>query len=290
MGSVPPAPAWFEQAMAHAPQERSLSVNGGTIETLIWGDEGLPGILLLHGSAAHASVWRPIAPLLAQGRRVVAMSWPGMGGSSWRPSYNLSDFADDLMSVAEQTGLFACGEKPMMVAHSLAGGPAALAAYRNGDRFRGVVLVDSGFRAPTDDHRVFSEVRPHRIYPTLEDALARFRFAPTQPTVNAFIADMIARRSLMRSGSGWTWQFDPALWRRLRLSIVWSELAAPRCPIAIISGEHSTVTHGLMGKIMAHVPAGTPHVVIPDAHHHLMVDQPLAFVAVLRTMLASWAP
>jgi len=27
---------------------------------------------------------------------------------------------------------------------------------------------------------------------------------------------------------------------------------------------------------------------IPEAHHHLIVDQPLAFVAALRTLLADW--
>jgi hypothetical protein len=27
---------------------------------------------------------------------------------------------------------------------------------------------------------------------------------------------------------------------------------------------------------------------IPDAHHHLIVDQPLAFVSALRTLLADW--
>jgi pimeloyl-ACP methyl ester carboxylesterase len=35
-------------------------------------------------------------------------------------------------------------------------------------------------------------------------------------------------------------------------------------------------------------PAGTPTVVIPDADHHVMVDQPLAFVAALRGLLSVW--
>jgi hypothetical protein len=29
-------------------------------------------------------------------------------------------------------------------------------------------------------------------------------------------------------------------------------------------------------------------VVIPDAYHHLMMDQPLAFVSALRTLLSAW--
>ena len=31
-----------------------------------------------------------------------------------------------------------------------------------------------------------------------------------------------------------------------------------------------------------------PIIEIPDAQHHLMLDQPLAFVAALRALLASW--
>lgn len=27
---------------------------------------------------------------------------------------------------------------------------------------------------------------------------------------------------------------------------------------------------------------------IPDSHHHVMIDQPLALVAALRTLLATW--
>ena len=31
-----------------------------------------------------------------------------------------------------------------------------------------------------------------------------------------------------------------------------------------------------------------PYISIPHARHHVMIDQPLAFVAALRTLLAEW--
>ena len=37
------------------------------------------------------------------------------------------------------------------------------------------------------------------------------------------------------------------------------------------------------------IPANVPEIVIPDSAHHIMVDQPLALVASLRTLLATWA-
>jgi pimeloyl-ACP methyl ester carboxylesterase len=36
------------------------------------------------------------------------------------------------------------------------------------------------------------------------------------------------------------------------------------------------------------VPGGLPVAALPDAGHHPMLDQPLALVAALRTLLAVW--
>jgi hypothetical protein len=41
-------------------------------------------------------------------------------------------------------------------------------------------------------------------------------------------------------------------------------------------------------RAMAILPPDTPVIPIPDAAHHVMVDQPLALVAALRRLLASW--
>ena len=45
----------------------------------VWGREGAPGLLLLHGNGAHADWWSFIAPYLANDFRVAAMSWSGYG-------------------------------------------------------------------------------------------------------------------------------------------------------------------------------------------------------------------
>ena len=35
-------------------------------------------------------------------------------------------------------------------------------------------------------------------------------------------------------------------------------------------------------------PDGVPHLLVPDAAHHLFLDQPLAVVAALRALLSAW--
>ena len=37
-----------------------------------------------------------------------------------------------------------------------------------------------------------------------------------------------------------------------------------------------------------HAPQGSPMFPVPEADHHLMLDQPLATVAALRGLLAGW--
>ena len=52
-------------------------------------------------------LWLPgliLAPLLAQGRRVVAFSLSGMGRSGWRDTYSLEQHAREAIAVAEATG------------------------------------------------------------------------------------------------------------------------------------------------------------------------------------------
>ena len=65
-GRKPPAPAWFERAIADEPERTFVEFEGARIETLAWGKRGEPGLMLLHGGAAHADWWSFIAPLFAQ--------------------------------------------------------------------------------------------------------------------------------------------------------------------------------------------------------------------------------
>src|SRR5947209_6262931 len=299
-GAAPPAPAWFVDAMEKRPETNLLDVVGAKIEMLTWGERGRPGLLLLHGNGAHAGWWRFIAPFLAEEYRVCAPSWGGMGGSDWRATYTTETFIAEALAGAEAAGLFESAVKPVFVGHSFGGHLAIFIAAQHGERLSASIIVDPPIFTP---ERVAERkarprkepvYRPHRVYPTLEQALARFRFAPTQRCDNLFIADAIARESLKRveeeSGEGWTWRFDPFLWKNMHRSSSTPHLPEARCPMALIRGERSRlIREADAAHMMSLLPAGAPHIAIPDADHHVMVDQPLAFVAALRGLLAGWA-
>lgn len=285
-GRAPPAPDWFRQAIA-APHERArVTVEGAGIEWLAWGARGSPGLLLLHGNGAHADWWRFIAPFLAETHRVAALSWSGMGGSDHRARYAIDLFVAEALAVAEAAGL---GARFTAVGHSFGGFPLMALAGRADTPLDRAVVLDTPFD-PAERRRprqTGGEPRPHRVYPTLEAALARFRWAPVQPCANLFIADFIARHSLKQVPGGWTWRFDPFLWSGFERTETGDPLARARCPVALMWGARSALMpQRLVADMARRLPAGTPLVPIPDAGHHVMADQPLALVAALRTLLA----
>ena len=54
-------------------------------------------------------------------------------------------------------------------------------------------------------------------------------------------------------------------------------------------GEFSAIVPPETGEYMYELlNRNSPLVEIPQAHHHLMLDQPLAFIAALRALLADW--
>ena len=289
-GAVPPAPDWFVRALADAPERRFVEVGGAAIETLSWGRRGDPGLLLMHGNGASADWYAFLGPMLAEGRRVTAFSWSGMGRSAHRPHYTLEAFVAELFAVAEAEGLFDAG-KPVVMGHSFGGYLMMAAVQAAGERLGGAIINDTPFlNFDTDGPpKRMREGKPNRIYPTLVEALGRFRLAPPQPCANLYIADYIARAALHETEAGWTWRFDPRIFRDLSLGESSHLLDNPKCPLALIWGEHSwLMPPERVARIRQRLPAGSPAIAIPDAEHHVMIDQPLALVAALRGLLAAW--
>ena len=160
-GPKPPAPAWFEQAIAHEPERTFIEVEGARLETLAWGERGKPGLMLLHGGAAHADWWSFIAPFFARDRRVVAPTFTGMGRSDWRDAYVFEQFVREARAAGRKGGAFDAGA-PVVVGHSF-GGRIAMGLSRDfGDELTGAVMVDPPFFAPQNRGRARRPARPAR--------------------------------------------------------------------------------------------------------------------------------
>jgi pimeloyl-ACP methyl ester carboxylesterase len=197
-------------------------------------------------------------------------------------------WAQEVMAVASDAGF---PGPPVVVGHSLGGMVTIQAASTYGDELAGAVLVDTPVRRPSPEEDEGSSGRAFRspgVYDSLERAVTHFRLIPPQPNDNPFIIDHIARHSLHETEVGWTWKFDPRLFKGNVVPLR-NQLASAACRIALLTGEHSAIVppdvaeymYDLMGRV-------SPVIEIPEAHHHLTLDQPLAFVSALRTLLADW--
>ncbi|MEM7766343.1 MAG: alpha/beta hydrolase [Pseudomonadota bacterium] len=305
-GAHPPAPQWFLDAVAQPYELGEVIVEGAKVSYQRWGKRGAPGLLLVHGNGAHAHWWDFIAPYFAEHYNVAALSFSGMGDSGWRDEYRMETFAAEQVAVCEDAGLFDGPVKPIIVAHSFGGFVTLLTGADYGDRLTGTVIIDSPVNPPDRPRRGPPRTeRANKVYGTLAAALARFRLAPPQPCENHFAMDYIARWSLKKvaqgngtgaggaeaSGNpGWTWKFDPSIWRHFDAGREPAELLeATQCRIAIFRGEDSDLMPDDVGDYMQSLLGHqVPFISIPHAHHHVMLDQPLAFVAALRTLLDEW--
>ncbi len=292
--SVMPAPEWFRWAISRPQQSRSVVVEGCPIHYLLWqaepGTSIGRGLLFVHGGGAHAYWWGFIAPYFTRYFRVAAIDLSGMGDSGRRDRYGSEVRAAEMRAVIADAGL---GEHPFVIGHSFGGFMTMKLASQFGDELGGAVIVDSPIRSPKDEVQrplASPSFGKKRVYETLDAGLARFRLIPQQTCENDFIVDFIGRHSLKPMEGGWTWKFDGAGLGARRFGEPFHEyLQEVRCRAALIFGEKSALvsreTASYMSRLMGPL---APIVEVPEAQHHVMLDQPLAFVATLRMLFESW--
>ena len=281
-------PAWFEEAIEHPYVERVVEVDGTPIHYLDWGTSGNPGIVFVHGGAAHAHWWSFLAPMFTNEWHAVALDLSGHGDSGRRAEYSHTTWAREVLAVAGDAGF---PGPPVVVGHSLGGIVTIQAASSHGDDLAGAIIVDAPVRRPAPESEAGARGRTFRtpgVYPDLESALAHFRLVPPQPCEHPYILDYIARRSLRATPEGWTWKFDPHVFDQTLVALR-EQLASAETRVALLRGDLSVVVPPDVAAYMYELLGrSAPVVSIPHAHHHLILDQPIAFVAAVRALLADW--
>lgn len=293
------APGWFQWAIERPLESRRVHAGGCSVHYLYWPEDepsaDIGGLLFLHGGGAHANWWRFIAPFFTGRSRVAAIDLSGMGDSDARASYSATLRAEEIHAVLEDAGFFEEGRPPpILVGHSFGGLTAMRFAVENGKRLGGFVIAESPVRRPQAERAHFlgrSDVEPlMRVYDHYEDARVRFRLRPRQPCENDFIVEFIGRHSTRKVEGGWSWKFDPrALTRDRHAEPFRDYLREVTCQTAFIYGEDSAIcTEEVLAYTAELLGPGTPFVGIPDGQHHLLLDQPPAFISALRALLEGW--
>ncbi len=280
------APEWFRRALEVPVEVDTLVVDGATIACRRWGGRDKPPLVLVHGGGANSRWWDHVAPQLTAACSVVALDLSGHGDSDHRASYSFATWANEILTVAEQAG---DGQPAVVVAHSMGGLATVQAAASSGDRLKGIVIIDSPITqiSPEEQAGRLSAFGPKRVYPSVAAALERFHPVPDQPSSLSYVIDHVARTSLLEVPDGWMWKFDPGFTDRGARPLP-ETLSRVIAPFALLRAQFGLVTAD-MGRDMVAQSQGPSLVVeVPQAYHHVMLDQPLALVTAVRTILAAW--
>lgn len=281
------APAWFDRALAAPFDERRVDVENCSIRYLRWGEPGRPGIVLVHGGAANAHWWSHIAPLFPE-YCVAALDLSGHGGSGRRDTYPRETWAREVLAVADDAGIEG---PPIVIGHSMGGFVTIMTAAEYGERIAGAVILDSPVRRPSEEERVGlagKAFRAPKVYASVEAALARYRTVPDQPSSLPYVMDHVARHSLREVDGGFTWSFDPAIFQRVTPRASAEQLPRVKSRVALFRAEYGLVTPDIGAEMYELLGRVAPVIEIPEAYHHIMLDQPLSLVTGLRTLLADW--
>lgn len=295
-GVVEP-PDWASAALRRERRLGEVECDGVPIRYLEWGEPSAPATVLVHGGAAHAMWWAPLAALLDRDGHVVALDLSGHGLSGHRAVYSVGTWAREVVAVAEAVS----SGPATIVAHSLGGivSSAVLTDPDLAEHIRRVVLVDAPVwpDAPAPEQPLAErDVRSHRIYASASEAVSRFRLVPPQPCDNDWYVDHIAWHGLRPTAgphapaTGVQWRFDPRIFANPtgdhQIVRFGGDLDDACRPFAVVVGERSYLADGAR-QALAGRP-GTPLHFVPDAAHHVMLDQPLGLLSTLRSLLASW--
>lgn len=292
--AAPATPSWFLEAIGQQPQHHWITTNGIRIHLRAWGDPQNAPLVLVHGGGAHSGWWDHVAPFFTSTHYVVALDLSGHGDSDQRTVYTLSAWAREVLAAATLTRSSA---RPTLVGHSMGGWVAAIAALQFGGQLNGACVVDSPLMEDAPEEQLFRKRSDTpRGYGTREKIIQRFRPVPDQRSVLPYVARHIATQSVRKGDGGWFWKFDPAIFvehgvtdpspDRRNLEHILDGIA---CRIAYFRCENGAIPDDMAERIREILELRGPFVEIACAGHHPMLDEPLALVATVRTLIEVWS-
>jgi pimeloyl-ACP methyl ester carboxylesterase len=287
--SLGPEKWWWVDASEKTATSHAFELRGVRLHYRVWSRGAGPLLLLVHGFRGHTHWWDWIAPAFRTDFDVVAVDLSGMGDSEWRPGYEADTFALDILGLIAHLD----AGPARVVGHSFGGGSLLRACAidsRTGTdpRIGHAIVVDSwvplaGHAQPPAQARA----GVGGPYADFETARNRFRLSPVQDVADSTMLDHLAHHSVRQTHDGWRWKFDPNL-PSPDVRDLGEVLRRISTPVDIVYGESSSIVDRRRAEACVEaLPHGRGPVAVPRAGHHLMFDQPLAFIAALRALLAT---
>ncbi|MEC8063929.1 MAG: alpha/beta hydrolase [Pseudomonadota bacterium] len=282
--------SWLQSLQSTNPQEGHLHGAYGTCHYLRWGSTHAPAIICLHGASANA-YWFSVLGSTFEGQyQVISLSFPGHGLSHWQDTYSLP-----LLLRAVDDAIALVDGPAILIGHSFGGRVALEYLRRYANKICGVCVLDPpGMRLPRLARKKNGPLRSHTIRPSKQNMIERFRFIPNQPLPDPFLCRYIAEHSILPVTGGWRWQFDPNFFLKLDgadfLDPQQNSSFRPSVEHVLFYGEHTTVTTQFVRTSLRKVFPAMQEVLINNAWHAIMLDQPEQIHQKIHNLASQWLP
>ncbi|GAA1651213.1 pimeloyl-ACP methyl ester carboxylesterase [Actinoplanes couchii] len=251
-----------------------------TLSCLV-GGTGPDVVVLLHGLAGSAREMLPTAAALVDEHLVIVPDLRGHGRSTRRPAdLSRRAYADDVAAVI---GQLSGGQAVTLAGQSMGGHTALLTAAWHPDLVRRLVLLEAGVGGP-----------PGADYPArlgdwfaswpvpFPDAAAAADFLGGTPIAAAWISDLEQR------ADGLWPRFDADIMRAAITEVAatarWAEWESLTAPVLLVTGERGLIDEPEVQRMLASGPEVT-HTIVADAGHDVHLDQPHAWVRLLKDFI-----
>jgi pimeloyl-ACP methyl ester carboxylesterase len=182
----------------HKEMAGTITAEGGTPVAYWRGGEG-PPLVLVHGTAADHSRWRPVLPALEERFTVYALDRRGRGGSGDSDDYAVEREFEDVAAVVDSLG-----EPVNLIGHSY-GGLLALEAGLLTGSVRKLVLYDPGIEVDGE------EIYPREVVERMDALLgAGDRNGVVETTMREVAGLPPEAVEYMRSQPAWQARVDAA--------------------------------------------------------------------------------
>ena len=278
---------WFNESILIKPIAKQIEVHKKSINYLVWGDQGKPGLFFIHGYSSHAHWWDFVAPAFIDNYCVVAIDLSGCGDSDHRDEYSLEIFADEIKSVCDDMG-WAHAD---FIAHSMGGSISLNATSIYPKLFKSLTLLDSIVVLPPEKVRGFSSgnsmIRADFIYDDKDSAIESFRLIPPQPCNNEYLLKHIAVNSFKQRDDGWVLKSDGKIMKTYQSKDLTDILMSNQCPIYIVYGLMSQIfTQDILDYTLYVGNIPDERVIgIPGTMHHLFVDDPISTIDAIKKLI-----
>ena len=269
---------------------RFVEAGGLQLHYLDYGTANRPPMLCVHGGAAHAHWFDFVAAGFSADHHVRAIDQRGHGDSAWAdpPEYSYERYAADLAEVVDRLDL----RHFTLIGHSMGGMVSLIYAATHPGRVARLVVVDTTMHM-AEERIAAMHSRGNRqgsAYASREQFVTRYRLLPAGTTAAPDIVRHLARNGGRQAADGsWRHKFDRNVYAtRVRLNGLpyWNQIGIPA--LLVKGGRSERITP----EISAEVQARCPHAElaeVPNADHHVTLDNPSGFVRAVRAFLARHA-